>query len=71
MYRIHVRLKGIESSIWRKIELPARTTLKQLHRILRITVGWGDYHLHEFRADGKRYKNMASAGAPPSMQHTM
>lgn len=56
IYRMHVTLRDIEPPIWRKVELPARTTLKQFHRILQISMGWGNYHLHEFRASGKRYR---------------
>lgn len=55
IYRVHVSLQRIEPSIWRRIELSSQTTLKQLHRILQITMGWENYHLHEYIVDGRRY----------------
>ena len=55
IYRVHVSLRRIEPSIWRRIELSSQTTLKQLHRILQIAMGWGNYHLHEYIVDGRRY----------------
>jgi hypothetical protein len=55
VFRIRVALLDIEPPIWRSIELSSRTTLKQLHRILQIAMGWEDYHLHVFEGDGKRY----------------
>jgi hypothetical protein len=36
IYRVHVSLRRIDPSIWRRIELSSQTTLKQLHRILQI-----------------------------------
>jgi len=55
IYRIHVSLREIQPLIWRRIELSSTTTLKQLHRILQIAMGWQDYHLHEYIVDGRRY----------------
>jgi hypothetical protein len=55
IYRVHVSLREIEPAIWRRIELSSQTTLKQLHRILQITMGWENYHLHEYIFDGRRY----------------
>src|SRR6266851_916014 len=45
----------IEQRIWRRIEVPDSYTLKQLHRIIQIVMGWQDSHLHEFSLNGKRY----------------
>ena len=53
--RVRVSLREIDPPIWRLLELSSRTTLKQLHRMLQIVMGWGDCHLHEYIADGQRY----------------
>lgn len=55
LYRVHVSLREIEPAIWRRIEISSQTTLKQLHRILQIAMGWENYHLHEYIVDGRRY----------------
>jgi hypothetical protein len=55
IYRVHVSLREIEPAIWRRIELSSQTTLKQLHRILQIAMGWENCHLHEYIVDGRRY----------------
>ena len=55
IYRVHVSLRKIEPAIWRRIELSSQTTLKQLHRILQIAMGWENYHLHEYIVDGRLY----------------
>ena len=55
LYEIKVELKEIEPPIWRIIQVPSRTSLLRLHRILQRAMGWKDYHLHLFEVDGKRY----------------
>jgi hypothetical protein len=36
MFRVHVSLRRIEPTIWRRIELSSLTTLKQVHRSRRL-----------------------------------
>jgi hypothetical protein len=55
IYRVHVSLREIGPAIWRRIELSSQTTLKQLHRILQIAMGWEDSHLHEYIVNGQHY----------------
>ena len=56
---LHVSLQEIEPPIWRRIRIPDRYTLHQLHRVLQLAVGWLDYHLYEFTLDapedGRRF----------------
>jgi len=54
-YRIKVALRNISPPIWRAFEVWEDATLAQLHRILQIAMGWGNYHLYEFRIGGKSY----------------
>jgi pRiA4b ORF-3-like protein len=35
--------------------VPDSFTLKQLHRVIQIVMGWQDSHLHEFTLSGERY----------------
>ncbi len=53
--RLRVALLDIEPAIWRRVELSGSTTLKQLHGILQIVMGWENYHLHVFEAGKIRY----------------
>lgn len=55
IYRIHVSLRGLNPPVWRRIELPSLTTLKQFHRILQTSMGWENQHLHEYVVGGQRY----------------
>jgi hypothetical protein len=53
--QFRVSLDHIEPRIWRRIQMPDSFTLKQLHRVIQIVMGWQDSHLHEFSLSGKRY----------------
>lgn len=45
IYQLKLTLKGIRPPIWRRILVPANTTLSQLHGIIQVCMGWENYHL--------------------------
>ena len=47
--RIRVELTGILPVIWREILAPASYSFWDLHVAIQDSMGWLDYHLHEFR----------------------
>jgi hypothetical protein len=49
IYRLRIALRHIAPPIWRRIEVPGDTKLPRLHRILQMSMGWYDAHLHAFR----------------------
>lgn len=55
VYQLKISLKGIKPPIWRRIQVISTITLQELHRIIQETMGWDDYHLHEFWIDGIQY----------------
>lgn len=44
-----VTLRHIAPPIWRRLLIPDRLTLHQLHRVFQIVFGWQDYHLYDFQ----------------------
>ena len=53
--QLRVSLEDIEPRIWRRIQVPDSFTLKQMHRVIQLAMGWQDSHLHDFTVSGKRY----------------
>jgi Plasmid pRiA4b ORF-3-like protein len=53
--RAFVTMLDADPAIWRRIEIPADFTLKNLHDIIQAAMGWYDYHLHHFEIGGSLY----------------
>ncbi|MGH3886176.1 MAG: plasmid pRiA4b ORF-3 family protein [Pseudonocardiaceae bacterium] len=64
VYQLRVTLEYIDPPIWRRLHVPGRFTLTQLHDVIQVAMGWEDDHLHEFEIDGVRYGPPRSG--PPS-----
>ena len=54
VYQLKISLKGITPMIWRRV-LVDDLTLDDLHEVIQYSMGWEDYHLYEFKINGKSY----------------
>ncbi len=52
LFRLHVVLLHIRPIIWRRIELSSHTSLRQLHSILQVSMGWNNNYTHGFEVNG-------------------
>lgn len=48
VYQMKVVLAGIAPPIWRRFQVLSDITFYELHRVLQIVMGWGNYHLYRF-----------------------
>jgi hypothetical protein len=64
VYRLHLSLLETEPLIWRRLQVPANITLRRLHDVFQIAMGWTDSHLHEFTV-GDQHIGMAEPEAEP------
>lgn len=53
--RLQVRLRDVAPEVVRVIDVPAASTLAELHELLQAGIGWTDSHLHQFVAGDVRY----------------
>ena len=53
---LRVTLRDIDPPIWRRLLIPDRLTLHQLHRVLQLVFGWQDYHLYAFEVGDRRFE---------------
>ena len=44
-----------QPAIWRRLLIPADTTIAGLHAVLQIAFGWRGTHLHRFVVHGREY----------------
>lgn len=52
---VRIELRDSDPLIWRQVEVPTSITLKVLHDVIQIVMGWFDYHLWEFTIGGQQY----------------
>jgi hypothetical protein len=64
---VRIELRDSDPLIWRQVELPTSLSLKTLHDIIQVVMGWADRHLWEFTIDKQRYGVPAEDdwGTPP------
>lgn len=65
IYQMKVRLLGISPMIWRRVLVPASTTLRELHGILQVAMGWEGIHLFLFDIYAVRYGSFELHAANP------
>jgi hypothetical protein len=55
IFQVRIALLGIEPALWRRVLVPADTTLDQLHEVIQAAFGWWNNHLHQYLIDGRLY----------------
>ncbi|MCY4328030.1 MAG: plasmid pRiA4b ORF-3 family protein [Rhodobacteraceae bacterium] len=55
IYQLKVRLLGISPMIWRRVRVLDSTTLRELHGILQVAMGWEGLHLYVFEIYAVQY----------------
>ena len=49
VYQLKITLRGVSKPpVWRRVLVPGGATLRDLHDVIQLAMGWGNYHLHVF-----------------------
>jgi Plasmid pRiA4b ORF-3-like protein len=48
-------LTGISSMVWRRVLVPSSFTLRELHGVIQVAMGWEGIHLYDFHLRAARY----------------
>jgi len=48
IYQFKILLQGSKPPIWRRIQVPGSYSFYDLHVAIQDSMGWEDYHLHDF-----------------------
>lgn len=65
IYQLKIRLLGLSPMIWRRVLVPMSTTLRELHGILQVAMGWEGIHLFLFDIHAVRYGSFELHAASP------
>lgn len=60
-------LKGVSPMIWRRVEALADTTLRELHGIIQVAMGWEGIHLFTFNLRAVRYGSYELGARSPDI----
>lgn len=64
IFQFKVTLKQIRPNIWRRILVPGYFTFWELHLAITDSMGWYDYHLHQFEVLNPRSGRKELIGVP-------
>lgn len=67
VYQLKIRLLGISPMIWRRVLVPASTTLRELHGVLQVAMGWEGIHLFILDVYAVRYGSFELHAAKPDV----
>jgi hypothetical protein len=65
--QIKVWLVGISPMVWRRVLVPSTCTLRELHGVFQIAMGWDGVHLYQFSLRATRYGSLEMAAASPEV----
>jgi hypothetical protein len=52
-FQFKIQLKNVSKpAVWRRVQVSETFTFNQLHNMIQLSFGWGDYHLYQFSPQG-------------------
>ncbi|MDA1044315.1 MAG: plasmid pRiA4b ORF-3 family protein [Verrucomicrobia bacterium] len=67
IYQLKVRLLGISPMIWRRVLVPSSASLRELHGVLQVAMGWDGIHLFLFDVYAVQYGSFELHAANPDV----
>jgi hypothetical protein len=52
---LKITLRDIRPPIWRRVRVADDSSLRKLHQVIQVAMGWQDAHLHEFQVGNQVY----------------
>jgi Plasmid pRiA4b ORF-3-like protein len=60
-------LTGISPMVWRRVLVPTNFTLRELHGVIQVAMGWEGIHLYDFHLRAVRYGSWEVAASSPDV----
>jgi Plasmid pRiA4b ORF-3-like protein len=65
--QVKVWLLGVSPMVWRRVLVPASFTLRELHGVIQVAMGWEAIHLYQFSLRAVRYGSSELASSSPDV----
>lgn len=62
-----VWLLGISPMIWRRVQVPASISLRELHGVIQVVMGWEGIHRFQFTLRARRFGSLELAARSPDV----
>lgn len=59
---LRLRISLLDTKVWREVLVPPDFTLARLHTVIQLTMGWEDYHLHDFSSGRTKMSEKIALG---------
>jgi hypothetical protein len=60
-------LTGISPMVWRRVLVPLSFTLRELHGVIQVAMGWEGIHLYDFQLRAARYGSWEVGASSPDV----
>ena len=65
--QLKVRLLEVSPMVWRRLLVPAATTLRELHGVIQVAMGWEGIHLFQSHPRAVRYGSPELSASSPEV----
>lgn len=65
--QLKIRLLSISPMVWRRVLVPESMTLRELHGVFQVAMGWESLHLFVFERGGAQYGSWELSVASPDV----
>ncbi len=65
--RVKVWLLGISPMVWRRLLMPDTCTLRELHGMIQVAMGWEGIHLYQVCLRSRRYGSWEVSASSPDV----
>ena len=59
---LRLRISLLDTKVWREVLVPPDFTLAKLHTVIQLTMGWEDYHGHDFSSGRTKLSEKVALG---------
>jgi hypothetical protein len=63
--QVKVWLLGVSPMVWRRVLVPPSFTLRELHGVIQVAMGWEAIHLYQFSLRAVRYGSSELTSSSP------
>jgi hypothetical protein len=65
--QFRIWLLGISPMIWWRVQIPVSMTLRELHGVFQVAMGWESIHLFQFTLRAQRFGSLELAARSPDV----